>query len=240
MDPENDPSFDPQTGPEKDAISEGPTPSSPEVLVAEEKSLESRPPVVMWADIFFALLSEPEKTLAVLADSSFYAPDRSALFGTGLLVALASMISYLADAALEGTPPTLFELVGGLCGSFIFWFFLALFLKLLAVWVRHDSSLKTCAIVTGWAFLPLIFKAPFMCFTIALPFLGLLMVIPSYWFLILEMYAFDSVLKLGRLRMFVLAIAIPPLVVLTYLFWLTVTASMAIAALASMFPNAFS
>jgi len=238
MDPENDPAIEPQSGPEQDTHSEGPPKPSSEGLVAERT--DGAKPVFIWADIFFAMLSEPEKTLAILADSSFFLPQASALFGTGLLVALASMISNLADAALESTPPTLFELIGGLCGSFFFWFSLAVFLKLLAVWVRHESSLRTCAIVTGWAFLPLIFKAPFMCISMSQTFWGLLMVIPSYWFLILQMYAFDSVLKLGKLRMIVLAVAIPPLVVITYLFWLVVTASMAIAVLASMFPNAFS
>lgn len=239
MDPENDPPSEEQTAPEEDVISEEALASVPEAEAAEEKS-GSRPPVTMWADIFFAILAEPEKTMAVLADSSFYVPDLSALFGTGLLVALASMVSELADAALQGTPPTLLELIGGLCFSLIFWFCLALILKLLAVWVRNDSRLKTCAIVTGWAFLPIIFKAPFMCLSMSQSFLGLLMIIPAYWFLILEMYAFDSVLKLGRLRMFVLAIAIPPLVVLSCFFWLTFSASVLIAALASMFPNAFS
>jgi hypothetical protein len=241
MDPENEPAFEEQPGPEKEVGDDALTaPVDQEAPSLAERPQGSGQPVFMWADIFFAMLSEPEKTLAILAQSSLYEPDPSALFGSGLLVALASMIGNLADAGLEGAPPTLLELIGGLCATFFFWFCLALLLKFLSIWFRHNATFKTCAVVTGWAFLPLIFKAPFMCISLSEPFLGFLMVIPTYWFLILEMYAFDSVLKLGKVRMIVLAIAIPPLVVFTYLFWLTVSATLAIAALSTMFPNSFS
>jgi hypothetical protein len=240
MDPENEPAFEEQPAPEQEPQDVVAPPAEVEAPLVGQRSQVSGQPVFMWADIFFAMLSEPEKTLAILAQPEHYEPDLSATFGAGLLVALASMIGNLADAGLEGVPPSLFELIGGLCATFVFWLCLALLLKFLSIWVRHNTPFKSCAVVTGWAFLPLIFKAPFMCISTAHPILGILMVIPAYWFIILEMNAFDSVLRLGKLRMIVLAIAIPPLVVLSYIFWLAASATFAIAALASMFPNAFS
>jgi hypothetical protein len=234
MGPQDDPSKEEQPGLEEAAV------AKPDTGSAVEGPRDSGQPLFMWADIFFAMLSEPEKTFAILAEPTHYEPDSSALFGAGLLVALASMVGDLADAAIEGARPSLFELIGGLCGALFFWFCLALLLKFLAVLLRRPVSLKTSSIVTGWAFLPLIFKAPFMCISITNWFWEWLMIIPMYWYLVLEVQAFDSVLKLGRLRMIVLAIIVPPLVVLTYFFWLMVSAGLAIAAVASMFPNAFS
>jgi len=239
MEPENDPAFEEQP-PEEVLANAFAIPAYEESVPPAERAHNPPQPVFMWADIFFALLSEPEKTFAVLAQSPDYEPDGSALFGAALLVALANMISIIADAALDGAPPTVFALISGLCAAFIFWFVLALLLKFLCAWERGNTSFKTCAVVTGWAFLPLIFKAPFMCMSASMSFLGFLAIIPAYWFVLLQLRAYDSVLKLGKLRMLALAFVLPPLVVIAYLFWLTVSATLVIAALASMFPNSFS
>src|SRR5271156_3569753 len=126
--------------------------------------------LVVWADIFFAVLSEPRKTLRVLADSSQYEPDRTALFAAGLMVVLSNVIGNLASKALAGSKPTLIEIVGGAFSAIFFWCALALILKFLAAWRRNTASWGNCLCATGWAFLPLILKAPIMCFALALPF----------------------------------------------------------------------
>ncbi len=195
--------------------------------------MESERPF-LWADIFYAILSEPQKSLLMLADSSQYEPDKSAIFAAGLMVVLASTIGNLASKALEGATPALSEIVGSAFLSIVFWYALALLLKFFSSWRSNRISLGNCLIVTGWAFLPLIFKAPIMCFSLAAPLCNIFMIALDFWFCFLEIEAFDAVLKLGKLKMITLLVVLPPLFLCTYLFWVIVTGSVLIGALISV------
>jgi len=194
--------------------------------------METERPVV-WADIFFAVLSEPRKTLRVLADSSQYEPDRTALFAAGLMVVLANVIGDIASRALAGSSPALIEIVGGAFSAIFFWLTLALILKFLSSWRNRAVSWGNCLCATGWAFLPFIFKAPIMCFALALPFCTIFMTVVEIWFCFLEIEVFDSVLQLGKLKMVTLLIFLPPLLTCAYLFWAILTSGLIIGAFIS-------
>jgi hypothetical protein len=186
--------------------------------------------LLLWADIFFAILSEPRKTLAILADARAYVADKSAIFGAGLLVVLANMIAGIADGAMANNVPTLMELFGAAISSIMLWLFLAFLLHVVSRWTSETTGKRNCLVTIGWAFLPLIFKAPALCF--ALPWLhsGWILALPNFWCFVLQMQAFDVILKLGKFKLITLMFLLPPLLIFAYCFWLFTVASSIVGA----------
>jgi len=169
-----------------------------------------------WIDIFYGMLISPIQTLNVLSNPALYPPGLSAVLGSILIVVLCA----LANSATAGDCASINDLalnmIGSCLATLFFWLTLALFLRLLAAVMKIETSIRCCFIVTGWSFLPLVFKAMAACFSNATVFGGLLSLSLSLWFLFLELFAFDCVLKLGRFKTLGVILVLPPCLFFAY------------------------
>jgi len=98
--------------------------------------------------------------------------------------------------------------------------------------VRWDKALA----LSGWAFLPLIFFAPILCFKLLVgalifPFA----MIPLLWSLILFWFAYKIALGVSNAKLFVLAVVLPPMLFFSFTFWLGAGTIFFINELASAF-----
>lgn len=185
-----------------------------------ESSLDSLPKQlqsIAWLDIFYGILISPMETLKVIGDPSLYPPQLSALLGSLLIV----VIAVGAESAVGANSSSIGALaistfVFILTGLFL-WLILAIFLRMLAALMAKEVSLRSCFIVTGWAYLPLLFKAPAACFSNVTIFGDIFSLIFSFWFLLLELFAFDTVLRLGRFKTLAFVLFLPACLFFTYL-----------------------
>jgi hypothetical protein len=169
-----------------------------------------------WLDIFYGMLVSPIKTFAIISDPGLYSPQLAALLGSMLTV----IISALADncVAINSSSPDglILDAISFTLADLFFWLILAIFARLLAAVIKVTVSMRTCLIVTGWAFVPLVFKAPAACFSNVTILGDILSLIVSIWFLVLVLFAFDSLLKLGRLKTLAFILFLPPCLFFSY------------------------
>ena len=163
-----------------------------------------------WLDICFGILVSPLKTLGVISNPELYAPRLSALIGSMLAVIITALSNSCVGMHSLGSSELAGNTIASILANLFFWLVLAIFLRLLAALINVQASIRSCLIVTGWAFLPLIFKASAACFSNVTPAGDLLSLGISIWFLILLVFAFDSLLKLGRLKTFAFMLFLPP------------------------------
>ncbi len=172
---------------------------------------------IVWLDIFYGMLISPIATLRIIGNPSAYMPHLAALLGTALIV----IIAVGAESAVGADSLSIGALglaaIGSIFSGLFFWLILTTFVRLLAALMGKEVSIRSCFIVTGWAFLPLLFKAPAACFSNVTIFGDVLSLIISGWFLILELFAFDSVLGLGRFKTLAFVLFLPVGLFFTYL-----------------------
>ena len=167
-------------------------------------------------DIFYGMLTSPIQTFNML--SSPIPASLSSLLNAVLIVVVAALAESSATShfsALTSSGIAL-NIIGSFLGKIFFWSALAIFLRLLAALFRQPTSVSTCYTVTGWAFLPLIFRAIASCFSNATAYGDIITLILSIWFLLLQLFAFDSVLKLGRFKTLGIILILPPCLFLAY------------------------
>ncbi len=195
------------------------TPSDKEPLPqAPLLPTEDDMPIESWADIFFCVLFAPMKCFEALGDPLVYPVEKNALLGVSAAVWIAITFDAFAKSLLAGGIDH-FSVLGSTISSLFLWFTLAAFLCFLSSWTKGNVPYKTCLVTTGWAFIPLILKAPFVCLTLWTPLFGILLLSVTLWFLFLEVVAFDSVLRLGRMRTVTLMVAVPAIFVVVYIVW---------------------
>jgi hypothetical protein len=199
--------MEPETPSEKEPLPQAPV-MPPEVEL----------PIDSWADIFFCVLFAPMKCFEALGDPLVYPVEKNALLGVTAAVWVAITFDAFAKSILAGEIDH-FSVLGSTISGFMLWFTLAGFLRFLSGWTKGNVPYKTCLITTGWAFIPLILKAPFVCLTLWTPLFGILLVSVTLWFFFLQVIAFDSVLKLGRMRTVTLMVAVPALFAVVYIVW---------------------
>jgi hypothetical protein len=167
-------------------------------------------------DIFYGMLMSPIETFKVLSHQ--YSAQLPSLVGPALIVTLAA----LADAATSfnsssgAVSAMALSLFGSFIGKMFFWFVLVFFLRLLAAFLKEQTSIRICCLVTGWAFVPIIFKSITTCFSNATELGDILSWCLSIWFLLLQLFAFDSVLKLGRFKTLGVILILPPCLFFAY------------------------
>jgi hypothetical protein len=173
-----------------------------------------------WANIFYGLIIAPVTTLNVLANPRIYRVDRQGVMGVLALVVLCGLIESFAQAALDRQQPLANCVLAAFANDCLTWLILSAILLAWAALLKTETSFRTALIVTGWAYVPLIFKAPIVCFGLAATgFAQILLVLPVLWFFILELIAFDAVLKLGKVKTFGIVILLPPMLIIACLFW---------------------
>jgi len=193
--------------------------SAPQV---EAKSGYSSP-FALFADIFYGMLIAPRQTLFILSDSKKFPPSLANLFLTFVLVLGVLMLpaGIKIGAAADGGEGTI-KALGFITGNMLNWLVLAFILYYLSIWLRGNRlSVGNAFIATGWAYLPFAFFAPIACFKTALGhnFLALA-VIPAVWFILLQWLAFQTSLRTSTIKMAMIALVVPPVFCLVYLFWI--------------------
>jgi hypothetical protein len=179
-------------------------------------SIEQKPPVlVSGIDIFHGLIMSPAQILNTLSNSDSFGSAQ--LMGAVVVVVGSALadISMNSQSSITGTGLAL-SMLGSLIGKIIFWCVLAFFLRMLAVLLRQTTSISSCFMTTGWAFMPLLFMAVATCFSNATIFGDAISCCFAMWFLILELLAFDAVLKLGRFKTLGVILILPPCLFFAY------------------------
>ncbi len=171
---------------------------------------------VAWIDIFYSMLLSPIRTLNVLSNPGLYTPGFSALLGAVLIVVLCALAKGSVGAYSSTVSELSYNIIGASTVTVLFWITLAVFLRLIAALMRVETSIRVCFLVTGWAFIPLVFKAVAGCFANATIFGDIFSSFLSAWFLLLELFAFDCVLKFGRFKTLGVVLIVPPLLYFTY------------------------
>ena len=169
-------------------------------------------------DIFSGMLTSPIRILNVLSKPNLYTPGLIPILGAVLLVAISALAESTTgnySASINSTATT-FHMLGSFIGMMFFWSVLAVFLRLLAALFKEQTSISSCFVVTGWAFVPLVFRAVATCFSHATVFGDIITWCISIWFLLLQLFAFDSVLQLGRFKTLGIILILPPCLFFAY------------------------
>lgn len=178
---------------------------------------EPRQPITInnGIDVFSGMLISPIRTLNMLSTQPSI--ELSSLIGPIFIVALAGLAEGTMSANFSSSALIIgLSLFGSVIERMCFWFVLILFLILLAAFLKQQISLRSCYLVTGWSFAPLIFEGITTCFSNATEFGGILSWCLSIWFLLLQLFAFDSVLRLGRLKTLGVVLILPPCLFFAY------------------------
>jgi Yip1 domain len=173
-----------------------------------------------WIDIAYGILFSPGKTLEILGNSAVYKTGKRAFIECFIAFLLSALVSNIAKAALEFDCQSVaaFVIIATLMNLFT-WLSLAMFLQFLGSLFNRSVNWLSTFIVTGWAFLPLIFTAPIACFVLASSVCSILLLIPLFWFSYLQLLAFASLLKLGKVKTVSLLMVMPPIIFFASLFW---------------------
>jgi len=169
-----------------------------------------------WLDIFFGILVNPIKTFAVISNPDLYSPQLTALLSSMLVVIIAALADSCIAINSFVSAELILDVVSSLFSNLFFWLVLTIFARLLAAAMKVRISTRSCLIVSGWAFVPLMFKAPAACFSNVTILGDCLSLIISFWFLALVLFAFDSLLKLGKLKTLAFMLFLPPCLFFSY------------------------
>lgn len=170
-------------------------------------------------DIFSGVLTHPIATLEALATPDPSSAQMPMIIGAALIVFLSGLAEsvgnisaplYARDLILKALSST-FSLT-------FFWFTIALFLRLLATTLNQKTTMMRCFIVCGWAFLPLLFKGVAYCFSEFTVFGAVLSLSIAVWYFLLEIFAFDAILQLGRFKTVSIILILPPCLFFAYFF----------------------
>jgi hypothetical protein len=170
-----------------------------------------------WLDIFFGLVVSPIKTFNFISNPVLYSPGLDALLGAMLIVIVAAAADSCVSINSFVTEELISEVTSSIVSDLFCWIVLATFARLLAAAMKVNTSIRSCLIVTGWSFVPLLLKAPAACFSNVTILGDILSMAVSFWFLALLLFAFDSLLKLGKLKTLAFVLLLPPCLFFSYL-----------------------
>lgn len=195
-------------------------PHDPEALPPKEDLTPLENQAIGWANIFYGILIAPATTLDVLANPLRYRADSKGVLGAISAVFLCALLEGFAQSCFD-TQPLALSVSITFVSDLVTWIMLAVFLAVWARCLKRETKFSSALVVTGWAFVPLIFKAPLACYVLASKStMVFLLVLPVIWFFILELIAYDSILKMGKARTLGIVVLLPPILFFACLFWL--------------------
>jgi hypothetical protein len=193
-------------------------------------------PFSLFADVFYGVLIAPRQTLAILSDCKRFPPTAGNLFLTFVLVlGVLCFPAAIKVGANDSSAVGWLKAAAFVGGNLLDWLVLSFVLYYLSIWLRGNKlTLGNAFIATGWAFLPFAFFAPVACFKSALGGgFTAFACIPALWFLVLEWFAFQISLRTSTIKLALIAIVVPPVFCLVYLFWIGLAVFSLIAQLLS-------
>ncbi len=198
-----------------------PSPEKPEEPPKKSQDYENS--FNLFADIFYGVLVAPRQTMLILSDQTKYPCTAGNIAQAGFFVIMVlSMTGWLrfkADSIQASVGSGLMFTLSGALN----WFFMAVVLYYLSIFMRGRLKLGNALIATAWSFLPFIFFAPVLCFRSLLGnFFPLLAMMPALWFLFLLFVTFQASLRTSIPKLSLILIVVPPLFAFVYIFWLVV------------------
>jgi hypothetical protein len=195
---------------------------------SEDHSSLSSEDSIAWVNIFYGILIAPATTFRVLSNPDMYKTNSSAVLGAVLTFCLCSLVDGFAQGALNNGQPLGLLVAVTFVSDFLLWLLLAVLLSAWARWMKIEAGFWSAFVVTGWAFVPMVFKAPVVCYNALGDGWAIFLVsIPLIWFFILELLAFDAILKLGKAKTLAIIFVAPAVVFFACLFWFIIWAMIA-------------
>ncbi|HEY9787606.1 MAG TPA: YIP1 family protein [Candidatus Obscuribacterales bacterium] len=163
-----------------------------------------------WTDVFFGVLVAPKETLTILSKEAKHEQGSRSLLKAAALVFIAVLLAALSKTGLELSTVDQMQLSFIIFSAILQWIFLGAFLFFLGK-VMDVAGINFAAslVVTGWAYLPLVFLPTVRCLSIFPLIGGWLLFFVSLWMYSLEWHAFAALLELTHKRMALLALAVP-------------------------------
>jgi len=169
-----------------------------------------------WLDIFFGIFVNPIRTFNFISDPEIYSASLNALLGSMLAVLTAAVADSCVNLASSAADELISDFLLSVLVDLFAWFVIATFARLLAAVSNKNTSARSCLIVTGWSFIPLILKAPAACLSNVSIFGDFISVAISLWFIVLMLFSFDSLLKFGKLKTLAFVLVLPPCLFFSY------------------------
>ncbi|PWT94511.1 MAG: hypothetical protein C5B53_12960 [Candidatus Melainabacteria bacterium] len=196
----------------------------------QDSSLEEVKERIGWTNIFYGMLIAPATTLNVLANPRLYGADARGVLGALATIFLSGLIESFAHSVLDQEQSTGLFVITSLFGDLFNWLTLAVLLYVLARCLKIETKFRSALIVTGWASVPLVFQAPIVCFAMAAKSSAeFFLALPMIWYFALELFAYDSILKLGKIKTLGIVILLPPILFIACLFWFLIWATSGIS-----------
>jgi hypothetical protein len=193
----------------------------PEAQPAVEDQLPKRDgETIAWANIFYGMIVHPVTTLKVLVNPDIYKSNVAAFAGVLALVLITSVIESFAQAVLNHQGAVAMLVTMSLIGDLLCWLVFSVFLAILLYFVRREIKVGRAFIACGWAFVPLIFKAPIAACAVGSNLAcSLLGAISTFWFILLQLFAYDALLKSGRWKTIALTMLAAPVFFAAWMCW---------------------
>lgn len=174
-----------------------------------------------WTEVFLGIITRPFDTLRHL--------DAAYETGRGHTLAQQAFSTVLLSSLLlglirfdPGDGKSLLEVIGAVSYGMVIWVVAAGFLSLLSTILSNARKTRwsKALVLTGWSFTPLMLFAPMTCFKNAFGAWVLpLATIPTWWTIFLLFASYKIALNVKSGKLFLLALIMPPLLFLVYIFW---------------------
>lgn len=193
-----------------------------------------------WADLFFGIITNPINTLKELDALYESAPVYTLAQQAFNVVFLTALLLGMARFNPEESFLSLFEILSVITNEMVVWVVAASLLSLLSTILSNarPTRWKKALVLTGWSFTPIIFFAPLMCFKNALGvWVFPIATIPTWWTLFLLFTSYKIALDVRASKLLVVALIMPPLLFLVYMFWTGLSLMVLLSEIISAFQN---
>lgn len=191
-----------------------------------------------WADLFFNILTKPIATIHQLDQlcetASLFKLTQQA-FNTVFLTAMVASLVRIYPGEIF---ISLLEVLAVVTNEMVFWVLAAAMLTMLSAALPNARRVrwKKALVLTGWSLAPVIFFAPMACFKTAFgAWAALLATLPTWWTVALLLLSYKISLGITSKKLLVLAVLVPPIVFLAYIFWTGFSLWMILSELLSSF-----
>lgn len=191
-----------------------------------------------WSDLFMGILLHPFDTfreLDRLASDEHLIPDLTTKAFN--MVFLAAMIVGGVRIQTDDGFMSVMRILSTLTNCMMLWVILSMAMSSLSrVMNAQPVSWKKSLVLTGWAFAPVIFFAPVLCFKNAIgPAVILFATVPTWWTMFLIYAGYKTGLNVTNTKLMVIAMVLPPMLFLVYIFWIGLAFFMVISEIVSAF-----
>jgi hypothetical protein len=195
-------------------------------------------PSPSWAQMFFGIITNPIATFKEL--DAFYetAPVYTLTQQAFNTVFITALLLGMARFNPEEAFLSLYEILSVITNEMVIWVVSACLLSMLSTILSNARPVrwKKALVLTGWSFTPLIFFAPLMCFKNALGAWVLpIATVPTWWTLFLLFTSYKIALNVRTSKLLVVALLMPPLLFLVYMFWTGLSLMVLLSELISAF-----